>query len=95
MALTDDDVRRVAKLARLSLSDAEITACRGQLEQILGYMERLADVDVTGVEPAPYPFDTTLPLRPDEPVPGLTTDAVLALAPESEDGHIVVPKVIG
>ena len=66
MPLTDDDVRRVAELARLALSDIEISQCRSELEQVLGYMQRLNEVDVEGVAAAPYPFDTTMPLRPDE-----------------------------
>ena len=95
MPLTDDDVRWVAELARLALSDIEISQCRSELEQVLGYMQRLNEVDVEGVAAAPYPFDTTMPLRPDEPTPGLTNDQLVELAPEADDGQLVVPKVIG
>ena len=95
MPLTDDDVRRVAQLARLALSDDEITACREHLGQVLGYMQRLAEVDVDGVQPAPYPFDTPLPLRADEPAPGMTQAELVQLAPEADDGRLVVPKVVG
>jgi aspartyl-tRNA(Asn)/glutamyl-tRNA(Gln) amidotransferase subunit C len=95
VALTDDDVRQVATLARLALTDDEVAQCREQLDQVLGYMERLAAVDVEGVEPAPYPFDTVMPLRADELVPGLSNEQLMELAPESEDGQLAVPKVVG
>jgi aspartyl-tRNA(Asn)/glutamyl-tRNA(Gln) amidotransferase subunit C len=95
MALTDDDVRRVARLARLALPDEEVTRCREQLGEVLKYMGRLAEVDVSDVEPAPYPFDTSLPLRADDLVESSSADALLAVAPEAEDRHVVVPKVLG
>lgn len=94
MAITDEDVRRVATLSRLALSDEEIADSRRRLTQILTYMERLAEVDVEGVEPAPYPFEVALPLREDDPAPGMTNDELMANAPEGEDGLIVVPRVI-
>ncbi len=94
MAITDEDVRRVATLSRLALSDEEVADTRRRLTQILAYMERLAEVDVEGVEPAPYPFDMVLPLRADDPSPGMTTDDLMANAPEAEGGQVVVPRVI-
>ena len=95
MPLSDDDVREVAQLARLALSDEEVATCRQELDQVLAYMERLAAVDVSGVQPAPYPFDTVLPLRADEVRPGLTNEQLVENAPDADDGQLVVPKVIG
>ena len=84
----------MAMLSRLALSDEEVADTRRRLTQILAYMERLAEVDVEGVEPAPYPFEAVLPLRPDDPAPGMSTDDLMANAPEAEGALVVVPRVI-
>ena len=94
MALSDDDVRAVARLARLALSDDEISAYREQLSAILGYVEQLAELDLSDVDPAPYPFPMTLPVRPDEPSPTLSNEQALANAPASSEGAFVVPKIL-
>jgi len=94
--LTGDDVRKVARLARLVLTDEEVAAARRDLEAVLDYMRVLDGVDTAGVAPAPYPFATPLPLRVDAPEPDLAlpAEALCTGAPAHEDGQIVVPRVV-
>ncbi len=93
--LTHDQVQHVAKLSRLRLSADEIAQYADQLSAVLGYMDKLNELDVTGVEPMAHPLDVTNVLREDEPVDGLPVDAVLDNAPARDDPFFRVPKVIG
>ena len=88
------DVRYVARLARLDLSEEEIVKFQSQLGQVLTYVEQLKEVDVTGVEPTAHAQQITNIFRPDEPRPGLEQPAALSNAPRAANGLIVVPKVI-
>jgi aspartyl-tRNA(Asn)/glutamyl-tRNA(Gln) amidotransferase subunit C len=88
------DVRYVAQLARLDLSDAEVAKFQAQLGQVLAYVEQLKELDVTGVEPTAHAQQVTNVFRADEPRPGLEQAAALANAPRSVNSLIVVPKVI-
>jgi len=93
--ITEDDVRKVAKLSRLRLSDAEVTHFTGQLGDILGYVSKLEELDVEGVEPMAHPLDLTNVLRDDRERAGLSVDDALANAPAAEPPYFRVPKVLG
>ena len=90
-----DDVKHVAKLARLSLAPDKLEKFAGQLESILHYVEKINQVDTTGVEPMAHALPVKNVLRDDVPEPGLPIDKVLQNAPETDDRFFKVPKVIG
>lgn len=90
----DIDVRYVANLARIDLSDEECVTFQSQLGAILGYIETLKDVDVENVEPTAHAGQMYDRLREDEIRPGLEQDDLLRNAPESARGQIRVPKVV-
>lgn len=94
MSLTNDDVRRIARLARVALSDAEIAHSREQLGSVFALIERLAAVDTTGVEPMTHAQDMALRLRADEVSEPDRRDAYQQVAPSVERGLYLVPKVI-
>ena len=87
-------MRRIARLARLKLSDDEIQLYTGQLARILGYMDQLEAVDTSGVEPLAQPLSLTNVLREDVPRPGIGPDVALANAPEREGCFFRVPRVL-
>ena len=91
--LDEFGVRKVARLARLHLSDEEARLFAGQLSEILGYMDQLRELDTEGVEPLVNPLALHDVLRDDVPRPGLTTEQALANAPDQTDGHFRVPAV--
>ncbi len=93
--ITDSDVRHVAKLARLHLSDDEVFATTTQLGSVLGYVSMLLELDVSGIEPLTHALDQTNVLREDAPSPGLPVDEALKNAPDRDGDFFVVPKVIG
>ena len=95
MRLTLDEVRHVAELAKLSLSDEEVAQYAEQLSDILEYAERLQEVDTSHVPPTPYPLPLTNVLREDESGDCLTNDEALANAPDSADGFFRVRAVFG
>lgn len=94
-----EEVRKVAALAHLQLSDAELERLRAELDQILLYVDKLSELDTEGVEPAiglPGLSAAAHPaLRQDNLEPSLSTEAALANAPESGNSHFKVPRVIG
>jgi aspartyl-tRNA(Asn)/glutamyl-tRNA(Gln) amidotransferase subunit C len=92
---TEADVRKIADLARLELSDQEVTKFASQLGDILGYIQKLNELDTTGVEPmtTPHAFDT--PLRDDEVIPSLGPTAMLQSAPDQMYENYKVPQVLG
>ncbi len=96
MALSLDEVRRIAALARLRLSPEEERTFAGQLSAILGHVEQLKELDVSGVEPMTHALAAgELPaLRRDEVRPGLTPDEALAAAPAREGTFFKVPRII-
>lgn len=95
MALTREQVEKVAQLARLSLSAGEADRYSEQLSSILGYVEKLQELDVTGVEPTTHAVGPTrTPLREDEPRPSLSPSEALANAPQTSGGYIAVPRII-
>ena len=92
--ITLDEVRRVARLARLALPDAEVERMRSQLDSILEYVAQLDALDVSAVEPTLHAVPMVSPLRADEVRPSLSRTEVLAAAPASEAGGFAVPKVM-
>ena len=94
MSIDDATVRKIASLARIAVSDAEVKAMVGELNGILGWVEQLQEVDTSGVEPMAAVIPNTLRLREDVVTDGGIRDAVLANAPQAEHGFFAVPKVI-
>ncbi len=93
MALTLDEVRHVARLARLRLTEAELDQMREQLSSILEYMDMLQEVDVEGVPPTAQVTDVVNVVRPDEVRPSLPVEEVLAAAPRREGDYFKVKPV--
>ncbi len=94
MKLTKEDVIKVSSLARLELSPDEQEAFVGQLGSILGYVEQLQEWDTEGLELTATVVDNESPLRADEVHPCLPVDRALANAPEREDDHFLVPRIV-
>ncbi len=92
--LSLDEVRHVAKLARLRLSDEQLEQYRGQLSSVLDHIARISELDVEGVEPMAHPGDLTNRLDDDEVGASLDVEQVLALAPATEGHFLAVPKVL-
>jgi aspartyl-tRNA(Asn)/glutamyl-tRNA(Gln) amidotransferase subunit C len=92
--ITKQEVEKVAKLARLQLTDIEKAAFAKQLSQILTHVDTLKQYDTIGVEPtATVPGQANV-FRPDMARPSLSVECAVANAPESTDGFFVVPKII-
>ena len=94
MALSSDEVRKVARLARLALSDAQVEQYRAQLGAVLGYVERLREVDLSGVEPLSNVSDAVNRLAADEPGPTLPNEVLMKMAPAATPQFVKVPKVL-
>jgi aspartyl-tRNA(Asn)/glutamyl-tRNA(Gln) amidotransferase subunit C len=94
MSVSSEQVRHIARLARIGMSDAEIEALVPELNNILGWVEQLGEVDTDGVEPLTAVIDQKLRLREDVVDDGNIRDKVLANAPEAQHGFFAVPKVI-
>ncbi len=96
MAIDRAQVRHVARLARLQLSEAEEERFAQQLGQVLGYVEMLNAVDVSAVEPLAFAGDESAAgaLRPDEVAPSLPRERALAAAPAHDEQAFLVPRII-
>ena len=94
MALSREDAAKVARLARLTLTDAELDALTGQLGAILDYVAILDELDVSQVEPMVHAVELTNVLRADELTPSLPRSAALANAPKTDGKHFLVPAII-
>jgi aspartyl-tRNA(Asn)/glutamyl-tRNA(Gln) amidotransferase subunit C len=94
MSVDAATVRHIARLARIAVSDAEVEALAPELNNILGWVEQLQEVDVTGVEPMTAVIPNALRLREDVVNDGGIRDDVLSNAPVAEHGFFAVPKVI-
>ena len=94
MSVTEKEVRHVAKLARLALSEDEIARMVPELNNILGWVEQLSEVDTHGVEPLTAVIANDLRLREDVVDDGDCRDDILANAPDAQHGFFAVPKVI-
>lgn len=94
MALTAADVAKIAHLARLQLSAEEEGRVTDRLNDILGLVDQLQAADTTGIEPMAHPMDATQPLRADMVSETNQREAYQAIAPATEAGLYLVPKVI-
>ena len=94
MSLSPQDVSRIALLSRIELSPAEIETTRGQLNGILGFVEQLQAVNTDGIAPMAHAVDVVQRLRPDAVSETDRRAAFQAVAPETEAGLYLVPKVI-
>jgi aspartyl-tRNA(Asn)/glutamyl-tRNA(Gln) amidotransferase subunit C len=94
MSLSADDVRWIAHLARLKLSQEELATVTPQLKAIVDYVDQLKQVDTEGVEPLAHPLPIQNVFRADEPAPSLPVEAALANAPAREGDFYRVPAVL-
>ena len=94
MAVTRKDMDTVAVLARLSFTDEEKVAMTGTLNDILGYFDKLSELDTEQVEPLAHILPVQNVMREDVVRPSLGQEIALANAPRKERGHFVIPKVI-
>ena len=93
--ITEDDVRHVAKLGRLHVSEEDVHHFTEQLAAVLAYIGKLNELDVDGVEPMAHPLELVNVLRADVEEPGMPTDSALANAPAKSPPFFKVPKVLG
>jgi aspartyl-tRNA(Asn)/glutamyl-tRNA(Gln) amidotransferase subunit C len=93
--ISREDVAHVARLARIELTDDELDTFTGQLADVLAHARDVEALDVSDVPPTAHPYPLQNVLRPDEPVPCLPRDEVLAQAPAAEAGHFRVPPWLG
>ncbi len=94
MSAMEIDVKYVAHLARLQLTTEEEQQFGEQLAHILGYVEKLKELDVTGVEPTAHPIPLVNVTRADEVRPSLSHEAALRNAPAEANGLFMVPKIV-
>jgi len=95
MKISKEEVLYVAHLARLDLDAESIEKFAGQIDEILGYIEKLNRVDTKGIKPTSHAIFLTNAFREDKEREHLDRDLALANAPESEAGSFVVPKIVG
>ena len=94
MSVDQTTVKRVAKLARIALSDEDAARMEGELNAILGFVEQLSEVDVSGVEPMTSVTPMEMKKRHDVVNDGGKADDIVANAPETTDHYFLVPKVV-
>ncbi len=94
MSVSHEQVRHIANLARIAMSEEEIERLVPEINNILGWVEQLGEVDTDGVEPLATVIDQKMRLREDKVTDGDYRNEVLANAPDAEHGFFAVPKVI-
>jgi aspartyl-tRNA(Asn)/glutamyl-tRNA(Gln) amidotransferase subunit C len=94
MKITEDEVKHIVKLARLSLSEDELSIYQGQLNAIIGHIEQLNTLDTTGVEPTSHVLPITNVMRDDVHMASLSNDEALKNAPDPSGNFYRVPKII-
>ena len=92
--IDQSQVRKVAKLSRLDLTEGEVQEFTGQLSAILDYVEKMNELDTTGVEPLAHCLPVSNVLREDSAQDSLGTEKVLANAPQRDDEFFKVPKIL-
>ena len=92
--ISAEDVRHVARLARLALSEDELQRMRAEMSAILDYMDKLRSLDTKGVEPTSHSIPLSNVMREDEPVPSSPRDDMLANAPDRDGDTFRVPRII-
>ena len=95
MALSESEVRHVAMLARLALSDEQVDTLRGELNSILGHIDTIQQLDLEGVAPTAHAIPVVNETRADEPKPCLPRELALLNAPEQEAGAFLIPTITG
>jgi len=93
MSLSPQEVEHIARLARLQLTDEQKERYRGQLEAILDHVAKLQELDTEDIPPTASVALAQMPLRADEPRPGLSTDDLLKNAPQQDDDQFQIPPV--
>ena len=94
MSLTSDDVKRVAKLARLGLTEAETTEILTRLNSIIGLVDQMQQIDTDGVAPLAHPLELRQTLRADAVTETNQRDKLQAIAPHADAGLYLVPRVV-
>ena len=94
MSVDAATVRRIARLARIAVAEDEVEHLQGELNAMLAFVEQLSEVNVDGIEPMTSVTPMAMKSRVDEVTDGDDVEAVLANAPQSDDGYYMVPKVI-
>jgi aspartyl-tRNA(Asn)/glutamyl-tRNA(Gln) amidotransferase subunit C len=94
MSVDADTVKRIAHLARIRIAEEDVASYVGELNTILGFVEQLGEVDVTGVEPMTSVTPMALRRREDVANDGGYAEKIVSNAPASEDDFFVVPKVV-
>jgi len=95
MAITEADVRHVAMLARLALTDEQVTTLVAELSTILTHIDELKNLDLEGVQPTAHPLAMTNSMRPDIVRPGLSREDALLNAPDTDGTAFVIPTIVG
>jgi len=91
--ISRQEVQHVARLARLHFDEDELARLQPELGQIIDYVRRLGELDLSGLEPTSHAVPLRNVLRPDEPVEGLTQAEAVANGPDVERGQFVVPRI--
>jgi aspartyl-tRNA(Asn)/glutamyl-tRNA(Gln) amidotransferase subunit C len=91
--ISRQEVEHVARLARLHFDEGELARLQPELESIIDYVQQLAELDLSGLEPTSHAVPLKNVLRPDEPVAGLTQEEATGNGPEVERGQFVVPRI--
>lgn len=94
MKVTDTVIRDIAELAQLKVDDTEIEVLIAGMQNILTLADQMASIDTEGVEPVSNPLDATQRLRPDEVTEGDQRQLFQSIAPATEDGLYLVPRVV-
>lgn len=95
MAVSKKNVEKIAELARLKFSEEELENFTLEMNEILNYMEKLNELDTENIKPLSHPVEQTNVFRDDKLKPSITTEEALRNAPEKDEHHFKVPKVIG
>lgn len=95
MALSKEEVRHVALLARLALTDEQIDRLTPELNSILGHIDQISQLDLAGVEPTTHSVPMVNAMREDIPAGHLDREMALMNAPEREDGAFLIPRIVG
>ena len=95
MAISEQDVRHVATLARMALTDEQVTTLQHELSTILDHIDEIQKLNLADVKPTAHPLDVVNVTRADEPKPGLTQEQALTNAPQSSGGAFLIPRIVG
>jgi aspartyl-tRNA(Asn)/glutamyl-tRNA(Gln) amidotransferase subunit C len=95
MAISEEQVRHVALLARLALTDDQVSVLTGELSSILEHVDTIQSLDLADVEATAHAVSVTNSVRPDCVVPGLSREDALRNAPKQRDGAFVIPRIVG